>query len=220
MMKKKNWVIWTVLIVVLLSIAVPSFFVLKDPVLSGTFKTLAESLFHSGEPNWNTYTSPDGKISLDSPFKISWKNEDHLKKGKGFQFLKGKAQPNRSEFTVFIDRTRYINLDICPNDSRMFLESVAEVSKDDPKHSWSSAAITCSGMPATLIIDSFDSVLGPFNSLSFQNHMSTLVLENKKESWLIMTGSSGRNISLKNDWEKRVIQSIKIQPDNQSTPSK
>jgi hypothetical protein len=157
----------------------------------------------SATPDWNTFNSPEGGLSLESPFPMKWETDEHVTNRSGYKTIHGRSLNNSSGFTVSVNYTQFIN---SQTDSASYLEeteiAVKNIFQNYKNSQWTDQVTTCSGMPATLSNYSFDMAA---NRAFFTDYM----VANKDQFWKIQTKSE-KSMNNYNEWSKRVMGSIKI----------
>jgi hypothetical protein len=191
----------------LLAVSFEIVIAIKNPFLWGFWKTYIPSLFASTGPDWKRYSSPDGRLSLESPFPMKWEKTAKIKNGKGYEDFNGKSQHNRTGFSIDILSGRYLKLNTTPssNDS-IKIEKWAY--QQEANFQWNEQPVKCSGMPATLVAYSFDINGNPL-------HFLRILVNNKNQFWDISVGTYQKDLNTYNEWSKRIIESIKIEPTSQ-----
>ena len=203
----KKWLKVTALSILTLFLLATSYEVIlavKNPFLWEFWAHYFQSLFANTTPEWKTYLSPDGRLSLESPFPMKWDKIVDIKNGKGCEVINGDSQHNRTGFSIDAHSTLYINLKAKPSFDKASLDIFKHTFQNEPNFQWHEQATICSGLPAALISYSFDIRKNSF-------HYLRLLVNGENESWDI-TLKTYKNTDSFNEWSMRVVQSIKIQP--------
>ena len=176
----------------------------KNPFLFTVMKIQIESLSPDKTPDWKTYNYPDLGISLESPFSIHWDlKELKTKDGLPFQSLFGLSNINQSGFLASVSSYRFKHGDHTFNsDKELEVKTWVLQNSGYNAPKWESKAVTCSGMPATLVTGSYSERNEPYK-------FSYLLVVNDNQYWAV---NVSQDLSIKNDGEMidRVIQSVKI----------
>jgi len=159
----------------------------------------------SATPDWNTFNSPEGGLSLESPFPMKWETDEHVINKSGYKTIHGRSLSNASGFSVNVNYTQFINSE---TDASSYLQeteiAVKNIFQSYKNFQWTDQITTYSGMPATISNYSYDV---PARRALFTD----LQISNKTQFWKTQT-KSDKSTDTYNEWTKRVMDSVKIEP--------
>ncbi len=112
--------------------------------------------FEDINPDWKQYTT-DEHIYLDSPYPINWQTkEGTTKDGQNIKIVTGISKMNRSGFVAAVSYENNSDEKTASDQIKVMTEAEKNTFQSLNNSHLSEQAITCSGMPATLIDTSYD----------------------------------------------------------------